>query len=228
MHLSSEKPLENLQEPKRVIALVDGFNLYHALDWYDRGLDLTEKTRYRKYKWLCITTLVEHFVDKPKERLQSVEYFTTYPTWHPPKKLRHKQFTMAQCAKSVIPKFGEFKEKQIECKSCHVEFHIWEEKQTDVNIATRMIELTNADKFDKLILVTADSDQVPALKLARKLRPDKQLTSLVPIGRGSNEIYAVCATNYKMTEQHLAASQMPELVRWEKQGIVIRKPDAYR
>jgi uncharacterized LabA/DUF88 family protein len=218
---------ETAGEPLRVIALVDGFNLYHALDWYDRGFDFAEKTRYRKYKWLCLTALIQHFVDAPVEHLVQVEYFTTYPHWDPPKEFRHKRYVMAQQANGVIPRFGEFKEKTTKCKKCKEEFPEWEEKQTDVNIATRIIELTNADAFDKLILVTADSDQVPALKLAKKMRPRKRFTSLVPIGRGCNEIYRVCEPNYTMTEDQLGASQLPELVRWQKVGIVIKKPDEY-
>jgi uncharacterized LabA/DUF88 family protein len=213
----------------RVVGLVDGFNLYHALDWYDNGTTLAEKTQYRKYKWVCLKSLVSRFVDAPKERLEFVEYFTSYPTWDPAKEVRHKKFVMAQISQGIHPPiFGEFKNQSVLCKNCKTEFIAHTEKQTDVNIAVRMVALAHENKFDKLILVTADSDQVPALKLIRTLHPEKTLASLVPIGRGSNEIYKVCHINYQMTEQHLKDCQLPDIVEWKSQGIRIARPAHYR
>ena len=40
----------------RVIAFIDGFNLYHALEEFKHGVDEADKGRYRKYKWLCLTS----------------------------------------------------------------------------------------------------------------------------------------------------------------------------
>ena len=71
-----------------------------------------------------------------------VEYFTTYPHWNPDKLLRHRQYVMAQESEGVKVTFGHYKEKQVECKAtCKARFTIWQEKQTDVNIAVRLVEL---------------------------------------------------------------------------------------
>lgn len=211
---------------KRVMAFVDGFNLYHALDKFDGGQTEAEKFQYRKYKWLCLTSLVKRFVAPLTEVLVGVQYFTTYPDWNPAKQLRHKIFVSAQIKMGVHVTFGEFKNKSIVCRAeCGKPFISKEEKQTDINIATAMLDL--ADKYDKLILLTADSDQVPALKLLKKLYPEKILASLPPIGRKAKELRKVSDEKFKMTEEHLAECQLPNPFPITCNGMqtgVLRKP----
>ena len=224
-----ESTLATLPQVTRVMAFVDGFNLYHALDWFDRGVNEDDKMRFQKYKWLCLTSLVRKFILSKSEELVGVRYFTTYPHWDLAKQDRHRKYVMAQIAQGVTVEFGDFKPKTVKCKgTCKTVFNVWEEKQTDVNIAVRMLEFAAANAYDKLILVSGDSDQVPALKLIRKLHSEKIIASLIPIGRGANEIYQVCKLNYTMTEQHLKDCQLPDTVRWDKVGIDIAKPASWK
>jgi uncharacterized LabA/DUF88 family protein len=210
----------------RVMAFIDGFNLYHALERFERGKDEADKARYRKYKWLCLTCLVKKFIDTKKEELVSVQYFTTFPTWDEAKRLRHLTYVNVQSHMGVTVTFGEFKKKTVECRAaCYKDFEMNEEKQTDVNIATAMIGM--ADQYDKLILITADSDQVPAIKLIKKLHPKKRLAVLAPIGRKSKELSGVCHQTFKMLEQHLIDCQLPNpmpVMKDGKQHCVFAKP----
>jgi uncharacterized LabA/DUF88 family protein len=117
----------------------------------------------------------------------------------------------------VIPIFGEFKDKTVQCKArCREEYTAREEKQTDINIAVTMLDM--AAQYDKLILLTADSDQVPALKLIKKLHPNKTLAILPPIGRGSKELKSVSDQSFRMTEENLQACLLPPLVPVIKDG----------
>jgi uncharacterized LabA/DUF88 family protein len=114
---------------------------------------------------------------------------------------------------------GEFKAKTIECRAtCKQAFNVNEEKQTDVNIATKMLEV--ADSYDKLILVTADSDQVPAIRLVKKLHPEKEIFILPPIGRNSKELVQAAGNRLNMTEQHLRDSLLPNPVNIVRDGKV--------
>ena len=111
---------------------------------------------------------------------------------------------------------------------CKQSFAVNEEKQTDINIAVAMVEF--ADKYDKLILMTADSDQVPALKLVKKLHPAKTLAILPPIGRVAKELSQVCDEHFTMTEQHLIDCQLPNPIPIIKDGVqrsVLRKPASW-
>jgi len=60
-------------EKKRVKCFVDGFNLYHAI------LDLGKN--FNHLKWLNLHKLAEAFIKPTQEVLESVFYFTAYPTW---------------------------------------------------------------------------------------------------------------------------------------------------
>ncbi len=51
----------------------------------------------------------------------------------------------------------------------------WEEKRTDVWLASQMILDAATDNFDVAALVTADSDLVPAVELVRFLDKDVEL-----------------------------------------------------
>src|SRR5690349_9881532 len=126
----------------RVYTLVDGFNLYHALDWFEDDSRSPDHTRFRKYKWLSLTQLSQCYVAPKSEELVGVEYFTTYAQWDPGKTFRHRCFIMVQSDEGVKTTFGKFKLKDVNCKAtCKAKFGMWQEKQTDVNIAVRLVEL---------------------------------------------------------------------------------------
>jgi len=125
---------------------------------------------------------------------------------------------------------GEFRSKLVDCKAtCGLPFPVPVEKQTDTNIAISLIDF--ADRYDKAILLTGDSDQVPAVKLLKRLYPEKKIAVLVPIGRGAKELQQVCDETFKMTEAQLAACQLPNPIAVMKDGKptggMIVKPTTY-
>jgi hypothetical protein len=229
--LTAEAPVM-ADNPKkiRVIALIDGFNLYHSLEKFDGGKDDADRARYQKYKWLCLTSLVKRFVAPKTEELVGVEYFTTLPTWDDAKKFRHQTYISAQKFMGVNVTLGEFKRKTVPCRaSCKQEFHINVEKQTDVNIALAMNGL--AEKYDKLLLLTADSDQVPTINLLRKMHSTKQVAVIVPVGRKAKELKNACGGNaFKITEEHLSQCQLPNpipIMRDGRQVALLVKPTVW-
>jgi uncharacterized LabA/DUF88 family protein len=204
----------------RVYSLIDGFNLYHAIDKFAPGVDEADQRRYQKYKWICLRTLIQQFL-LPEEQLVGVHYFTAYPNWDQAKMLRHQTYVNAIHARGVDYTLGEFKPKLVDCRAtCRQSFEVKEEKQTDVNIATKMIEL--ADHYDKLILLTADSDQVPAVRLLLKLHPTKKVFVLPPIGRNSKELVRAAGKNrLVMTEEHLGRAILPNPVDIVRDGKMV-------
>jgi hypothetical protein len=88
-----------------------------------------------------------------------------------------------------------------------------EEKQTDVNIAVKMFEMVEG--YDKLILLTADSDQVPSVRLLLGMHKEKKIYVLPPIGRNSKELVKAAGKNrLVMTEDHLKLSLLPNPVEY--------------
>ena len=74
-------------------------------------------------------------------------------------------------------------DKYIKCKTCHQVFKTKEEKETDINIALGLVVDGLQDRYDKAILVSADTDLVAAVNKARELSPDKRIFVAVPPGR---------------------------------------------
>ncbi len=227
LQVESAPVIEGNQHKTRVIALIDGFNLYHSLERFDGGKDDADRARYQKYKWLCLTSLVKRFVAPKTEELVSVEYFTTLPTWDDAKKLRHQTYISAQKLMGVNVTLGEFKRKTVPCRAaCKQEFEINVEKQTDVNIALAMNGLS--EQYDKLLLLTADSDQVPTINLLKKMHPNKQVAVIVPVGRKAKELKNACEGNaFKITEDHLSQCQLPNpipIMREGRQVALLVKP----
>ncbi len=159
-------------QPKRASAYIDGFNLYHAID----GL------RRPHLKWvnlwqLCVDLLREN------ESLEAVHYFSAYATWKPDAMARHHEYTKALAHVGVTTHMARFKEKPRSCKTCGARWIGHEEKETDVQIALSIVRDTFTDAFDRAILISADSDLGPALRMAKAHSPQKELFVVAPPGR---------------------------------------------
>jgi uncharacterized LabA/DUF88 family protein len=220
----------NPPPPKlRVHCFVDGFNLYHALDWFNGGKTTEECHKYRKYKWISLRDLATCFVGG-NEELVGVDLFTTVPTSDVGKQMRHRCFIRAQECHGVNVTRGAFREKEVRCEAlCKGGFTIRIEKQTDVNIALKMLDLAYQDKFDKAILISGDTDLIPAIKLIRLRWPKKQVVAVLPIGRRQYglDVRHACNGEIKMNESHLQRSLMPEQVIDEKNGVRVNRPIEY-
>ena len=200
---------------KRVVFFFDGFNFYHSL-----------KHRYRKYLFLNYRRLAELFVPK-KDHLEAVVYFTAYATWKKDSERRHREYVRLLRVQDVEVTFGKFKTRDRHCKLCGKTYQGHEEKQTDVNIAVNVLTWAFEDRFDELVLCTADSDIIPALRVLKKDFPHKRLTLLFPIGRSSYELGHYADKMMYVKEKHLKAAQFPSQVHLPN-GSVISRPSKWR
>lgn len=207
----------------RIAFLVDGFNLYHALDHLSGAAD---HERYHRYKWLSLTKLANCFITK-KDRIVAIEYFTTLATWNHEKVARHKLFIRAQESEGVLVVYGEFKRKDRRCPLCKQRFSTFEEKQTDVNIALRMFQLAVQDKYDKVVIVSGDTDLIPAVRAVQATFPSKEVGVVIPIGRASEDLKRQANFYYRMKEHHLASSRFPDTLKLSD-GSALNCPEDWR
>jgi uncharacterized LabA/DUF88 family protein len=135
---------------------------------------------------------------------------TTLATWDPAKVARHKLFIKANEAHGVKVTYGEFKRKQRKCSECGKLVWKFEEKQTDVNIAIRLFELAIQERYDKAILISGDTDLIPAVKAVQKSFPAKKIGIVIPIGRASEDLKAQTDFHHKMKVQHLMSSRFSD------------------
>jgi len=167
---------------ERVNFYVDGFNYYFGLKDMKR-ID----SDWRKFYWLDYVKFFQHFIGG-NQTLQKVIYFAAPPPPEPPPigyQGRKRQSILFRANQLLNPNqfevvMGKFYKKMLTCKVCKAKYTAYEEKDTDVNIATRLIGDCTLDNVDTLVLVTADSDLVPPLKFIRQHYPNKNIRVYFP------------------------------------------------
>ncbi len=201
----------------RVTAFVDGFNVYHALE---------ANPAYRKYKWLDYAALARCYIGS-RDTLGGVCLFTALASWDPDKVNRHQLYLRVLRQRGVKVVLGKFKRKDKVCRLCHREFHTFEEKLTDVNIAMHMFRGAYLDEYDRAILISGDTDIVPAVRMIHELFPTKQVAVVVPVGRYAVDLKQESDFHFQMKERQLARSQLPDVIHDPALGE-IHRPDTWK
>jgi uncharacterized LabA/DUF88 family protein len=146
------------------------------------------------------------------DSLESVFLFTALAAWDPAKVARHKLFIRANENAGVRVVYGEFKRKDKHCHICKGKYQSFEEKQTDVNIALSLFRLAVTDQYDRAVIVSGDTDLIPAIKAVRTTFPHKQIGVVLPIARSSEDMLKHADFRFKMREHHLATSRFPDKI----------------
>lgn len=156
----------------RVCAYIDGFNAYHAIHALGEPV----------LKWLDYHSLIASMLHEG-DTLERVVFYTAPTPWGPDKMKRHKNYLAAlgatgvEVVESVFTKPRKFCfPQQRYCKN-------YEEKQTDVAIATDVLADCYEGRAERILLVTADSDQIPLVKRVRATFPEKVVVLVSPPGR---------------------------------------------
>jgi uncharacterized LabA/DUF88 family protein len=207
----------------RIVFLVDGFNLYHALDYSPNA---PNPKRYHKYKWLSLIKLAQAYITA-QDTIAGIYYFTTLATWDQRKVAKHRLFIKANEMEGVQVVFGEFKRKQKRCTMCHKYFWTVEEKQTDVNIALKLFQLAVQDVYDKAIIISGDTDLLPSMKAVQVTFPTKTIGVVIPIGRASEDFKKNADFHFKMKEKQLQASRFLDIITLPDGGT-LQCPPSWR
>lgn len=140
-------------------------------------------------KWLDLRKLCENYL-KSDESISDVYYFSAVAHWFKDagKSKRHKTYIAKLRENGVKIKLGKFKEKDKSCPVCNAKYKSHEEKRTDVNIALQIVCDAFDDKYDTAILVSGDTDMIPAVEMLKSMGLNKKIGVLFPPGRGTNEL----------------------------------------
>jgi uncharacterized LabA/DUF88 family protein len=202
----------------RVTIYVDGFNLYHAID----------KLKQPQLKWLNLMVLSKQFLEKG-DTLVSVTYFTAVMKWEPVKAQRHREYMAALEATGVEVIESKFQKNQKYCNTFDRYCDFYEEKKTDVGIAVRVISDALRGVTERILLITADSDQIPLVKAVRDLCPTVAMEVVTPPGRlqQARELCAAATKFKELKAGRLATCLLPRNVPNEEGKIVARCPTTY-
>ncbi len=205
----------------RVSAFVDGFNLYHAIS--------ALKTDH--LKWVDLKSLCEGFAPSPQYLVGDIYYFTAFATWRPDAFRRHREYVAALQARGVTVVLGKFKEKDGGCLQCGTTWKRHEEKETDVNLAIYLLDRAYSNTFDRAIVVSADSDLAPGIKMVKTRFPQKQIRILTPVGRRHSWDLVNAAGGKAAVKAikriHIERSLLPKDIYDEGGKLVAKRPVEY-
>jgi len=186
----------------RVAIYIDGFNFYHAI-MRDRNL--------RPYRWVDFDALGRSILSS-KESLERVYFFTAFYPGRPDKEARHKVFLRAQRTKQVEVVLGTFRRKEKYCKSCKITSIGYEEKESDVNIAVHVVRDAFRDVYDTAMLLSNDSDLIPAIRAVKEDFPNKTVKMLFPPGGASNSLKLEADSYMRLKLKHVRDNQFPNSI----------------
>jgi uncharacterized LabA/DUF88 family protein len=196
--------------PNRTSFLVDGFNLYHSVVEADDALGVP-------VKWLNIRALCESFLSAfgPNNVPGEFYYFSAF-AYHKTQRdpmvvARHQAFIDCLRNTGIDVQMARFKRKEIWCNGCQRKYPHHEEKETDVALAVKLIEVFDADRCDTAVLMTGDTDIAPAVRYVKQRYPAKRRCFLFPYKRKNDEL-ARLGFACRISKEHYQRYQFPDSV----------------
>ncbi|QUB99009.1 NYN domain-containing protein [Cellulosimicrobium cellulans] len=200
---------------ERLAVYVDGFNLYHGLH---------DKWRCR-FLWLDLEAMCRAL--RPRSDLVAIRYFTAPVLNQPDAASRQSDYIAALKAHSsgiVSDIQGRYQTKEQVCRSCGSTYTRYEEKETDVNIAVSLVADAAEGLMDSALLVSADSDLVPAIRTARRLRPELFIAAAFPPRRYSSELKSLMPRSFQIGHNIIRQAQLPDTVTHPSSGAAWTRP----
>jgi uncharacterized LabA/DUF88 family protein len=206
-------------EKQRVIVYVDGFNFYYGLK---------KEQNWKKYYWLDIVKFFELFM-RPDQELIAVKYFSARVD-DIDKGLRQSAFFQANKENKKFQLIlGKYLRKSLKCHSCGSIIHTYEEKESDVRIATQVVYDVLKNKCDLSIIVSADSDMVPAIELS--VVEGHKVVVYFPPFQSSNSLAAISnckPLQLKQYESRFKQCILPDIVHLELPDYDLNIPQKWK
>lgn len=214
----------------RIVAYVDGFSVYYACF---RG---PTKTPHAHLKWLDYRALFERMF--PDDDLVAVRVYTAIapnPPGDPGQSMRHDVYRRALMTRPGVEVYvGRFQKAKREGVLAHPPdgidprqtVHTYQEKQSDVSLASHLIMDAVDDLFDRAVLFTNDSDFLTPIRLVRE-RFEREVYVLSPDIAMNKQLKKVATAAWILDRGLLFKCQLPEIVV-DAEGREIRMPDRWR
>lgn len=161
--------------------------------------------------------------------LERVVYFTAINTWDAGKRARHVQYISALKARDVDVVTSRFDKVSKHCHKHDRFCDLREEKQTDVAIATELLSDCYDADYERIILITADSDYIPVVSKIRRRFPHIVLYLVSPPKRLSvaRQLGDICHGFTELTRGRIGQHQLPHEIRDSKANLIAARPVKY-
>ncbi len=202
---------------ERVIAYVDGYNLYYGL----------KTMGWKHLYWLNIQAMVKQLL-RENQDLVATKYFTTIVKRPLDKNKRQMVFLEAlQTLENFQIFYGHFLSSTVTCSNCGHTYETHHEKMTDVSIAVELMSDAYQDRFDVSLLITADSDLVGLVRTVQHLFSQKRVVIAFPPGRSSAALRSEANRVIHVDRNTLTKSLFPDRVI-KPNGYVLNRPARWR
>ena len=209
-------------------AYIDGFNLYYACFRHD--------PHNQRSKWLDLRALCAAIL--PDDDIHRVHYFTAMVSetpWNPGAPLRQETYIRAlRTSPNLYVHLGNFQPVfrtgtpttvASMASASPVTIRTWEERGSDVNLATRLLTDAMDGDFEQALVISNDSD------LTEPIRVVKQKFSLPIIVTSPHPMVANklrrAASSYGVLDKSLLPRCQLKSSLKDKKGRTITKPDAW-
>lgn len=208
--------------------LVDGFNMYHsAIEAYKDLGGVT--TKWLNLHSLCTSLLPLVGADNSLERVYYFSALAQHLSWTDPHKVkRHRDYITCLESVGVVKHLSRFKPKTLKYRYHNLRMDIkrYEEKETDVAIASKLFELLHNNKCDVAVLITGDTDLIPAVTTAQQIHPDKKILFAFPHKRKNTELASLFPDSFRIRARRYTRHQFPDPVLL-RDGTKINKPSSW-
>jgi simple sugar transport system ATP-binding protein len=136
---------------------------------------------------------------------------------------RHLAYIACLEATGVKVELSTFKLRETTCRVGGATITRHEEKEADVAIAVRLLDLRFTRRCEAAVLISGDSDIAPGVRCARIRFPDAPIYACFPYNRESLELKAVTSSTFRIGKEAYARFQFPDPCTLPG-GREIRKP----
>ncbi len=202
---------------ERVVAYIDGFNLYFGL----------RSAGMKRYYWLNLQLMAQNLL-KADQELVFTKYFTSRVSYPADKQQRQSVFIEAlETLNDLRVFYGHYQANPQRCRKCGNKVMIPSEKMTDVNIAVEMLSDAYQNTFDVALLISADSDLTAPILAIKILFPQKRVLVAFPPQRHSAQLQRLAHAFIQIGRANLAKSVFPDQLQ-KADGFILRKPAEWR
>jgi uncharacterized LabA/DUF88 family protein len=191
----------------RVAFLIDGFNLFHSVR------DAARESGGAGTKWLDIKALCTQSLSVVGggATLAGVYYFSAlaHHLTHRDADIvnRHQAFIDCLADTGVVVQIARFKPKTIRCPTCGELITRFEEKETDVAPAAKLLELFHLDQSDTVVIMTGDTDLAPGVRATLRLFPNARVLFAFPYRRKNKELAQIAPGSFKLSRKSYVSCQ---------------------
>jgi uncharacterized LabA/DUF88 family protein len=213
-----------VSKPLSTYVYVDGFNLYYRA------------VRNTPHKWLDLVRLCRLILN-PENKIQRLRYFTADVSGRRDKDAPHRQQAYLRALKTLAEvsihkgsflssiKWAEIANPPsnfVKPNPVTVSVVKTEEKGSDVNLASHLLNDAFNDRFDVGVVLSNDTDLVEPIRMVKE-ELSKPVGVICPSSNAARSLRNVASFVRHVSRSRLAASQFADPIP----GTTIRKPPSW-